>query len=154
MRQALADFDGYSVPAEHADRIRRSVCSRALFHVALDKMSAASPDGRADEPNDVEIRSALAVATASLQKAYDVYPFPFYLYDLAGLRELGGALLEALRLYERFLDELNALRPDTVDAALLQERNPEPETSQARERIISLRKQLRLSSGKPWWKVW
>lgn len=159
MRHALEEFEGYSVSAEHADQIRRSVCSRALYQYAVDCMTAASPSHAAVEPSPTDMarmEAAVAAAAGSLEKAYQVYPFPFYLFDLAGLRELGGATHEALSLYERFLDELRTLQPDAITAGLLQERNLASDGRKAQERIAALRRGVHLpptGSSKPWWKI-
>jgi hypothetical protein len=154
MREALSQFDGYSAPPEHIDRIRRSICSRALSQLAVETMSEASPsNANRDASQNARMHIALADATGSLQKAYAVFPFPFYLYDLAGLREIAGASDEALALYEQFVSELNALRPDAVDRGLLKERDVESDTREARERIATIRRKLHLAP-RPWWKVW
>jgi hypothetical protein len=142
---------------DSVDRVRRVVYSRALRQYAADRMRAASTGcDDATEEEMALMRAAFLAASASLAKAYHVYPFPFYLLDLAKLLDFVGKTEKALLLYARFTKELRAINVSRMDSVLLSERDPASEVRAARKRFAALRYTHRspasTDTSQPWWK--
>lgn len=160
MREALEDFEGMKVHPDHADRIHRSICSRALWHFAFDQLNGVVEDERLS-PNRTDQeqrrRAALRKARPALEKAFAIYPLPLYLYDLAGVAELEGKPRRALDLYRRFLAEQRTFRADDIDRGLLLERDVAASVEDATRRASGIGKALGQTTEKPrkpWWKIW
>lgn len=156
MREALETFSGYKVHPANAERLHRIICSRALYQYAVDQIEDVA-DRQADEDNNDVRQGAQKKAQGALLRAYDTYPFPLYLHDLAGLCQIDGDDSRAFELYCRFLQEYRSFRPHALDQGLFRERDVAAAAKDAVERATALAEELGVPFEPPrksWWKVW
>jgi len=117
---ALAEFKGYVVHPDYADRIRNGTVAVALSHYARDLIHAhQSKIASANRQVSGKLQSVLAKAIAAVWKASSLSPLPIFTFHRASFLRMLGREDEAKRLYASFLKQQAAFQPDQVDEHLM-----------------------------------
>jgi hypothetical protein len=113
---ALAEFKGYVVHPDYADRIRNGTIAVALSHYARDLINANETEMAASAPVRQKV---LTKAIAAVWKASSLSSLPIYMFHRASFFLMLGQQDEAKRLYGTFVKQQTAFRPDEVDQHLM-----------------------------------
>ena len=117
---ALAEFKGYVVHPDYAERVRNGTIAVALSHYARSLVHAHQSELASDTGQlSPKLQGILAKAVATVWKASSLSPLPISTFHRASFLRMLGRQDEAKRLYATFLRKQAGFQPDEVDQHLI-----------------------------------